>query len=586
MANDFRVDAVWDIETADWDTFVCGALWTPENGVEVFRDEDGLADALLSLPPKSCAWAHAGGRFDVLWLLDWCRRRGTIPQASIRMSGSSIASLAIKRGPVLRDSCRLIPMGLKAACTMFKGGAHKVALELPCRCGKDCGGYCSIRVKMAAHLRRRVEEYMVQDVEALRDTMVALGRYADEHGITLAGTVASSAWATAKELCHLEDADWELYAYKMARAGYYGGRVEVARLKAAHVHRYDRASAYPAALREAIPCGKMTICDAKQARRAWARQRPGIYHATVDVPDQLAPPLPMHYGPRLVYPSGRVSGAWARDEILRAEEMGAKVVAVTDAVVWAHEKPLVRAFVEHCFGLRANAASKSLKTWLKFVSNSFTGATAQDPKQDVVVLGDYADDPAYEQVGRYNWIWKRSTFRISSRAHVHWAATLTARARIELHRQIEHAGRDWCYSDTDSVIVTRELSRNLGHKLGQWQLEGTAHDFEALAPKVYTYTDDEDDKRFARAKGIPGLVNPKTGEAREEVWQQIKNGETIIIDTGVKSLLVAARGDSIFARNDSQRTVIPREGWVGARIRVGADMTRAPTVAELEQLPA
>lgn len=574
MSKEVRVDAVWDIETADWDKFVCGAIWTRDRGTEVCRTEDDLATCLLSLPPHAVAWAHAGGRYDVLWLLDWCRRNGSVPSAQIRMSGSSIASLAIKQGPVLRDSCRLIPMALKQACTMFEG-TRKEELELPCICGRDCGGYCSIRVNMRGNARRRVEEYMVADVESLRDTMLALSDYAQGHGLTLAGTVASSAWQTAKERCALDDADWDLLAYKLARAGYYGGRVEVNKLRAARVFRYDRASAYPAALREPVPVGEAKVLDKKGARLAWKKQLPGIYHATIDVPDQLAPPLPIRHGPRLVYPSGRVHGAWSRDEILRAEETGAVVVDLVGGVAWAKEKPILRPHVEHCFALRANAPTKSLKTWLKFVANALTGAFAQDPEQDVVALGDYADDPRYEQVGRYDWIWRRRTFRVSSRAHVHWAATLTARARIELHRQIEHSGDDWCYSDTDSDIAERELTRNVGTELGQWQLEGVATDFRALAPKVYTYVDEEG-ARFARAKGIPDAV-------RE--WDRIEGGHVIPINRGVKSLLVAARGEKIFDRNDGQRTVKPRAGWIGARVRVG-DRTRAPRVAELSELPA
>lgn len=573
MRDVLKVDAIWDIECAEWDQFAVGAVWTRDSGTEVFRSESDLAERLLSLPKNAVAWAHAGGRYDVLWLLDWCRRAGSIPAAQIRLSGSSIASLAIRNGPVLRDSCRLIPMSLKQACTMFDG-TRKETLELPCICGRACGGYCSIRVGMVGKQRRQVEEYLVADVEALRDTMLGLADYAAAHSLILGGTVASTAWATAKERCGLDDADWDFRAYKLARSGYYGGRVEVGKLTAARVYRYDRASAYPAALTLPVPCGPMRVLDARTARLAWGRDKPGIYHATVDVPDQLAPPLPVRHGARLVYPHGRLHGAWTRDEIQHAIAHGAELVALTAAVAWADEKPILKPHVEHCFGLRSAATSKSLKTWLKFVANSLTGAFAQDPEQDVVVLGDKADDPSYEQVGRYDWIWRRKAFRVSSRAHVHWAATLTSRARIELHEQIEHSGADWCYSDTDSDIAERKLTRNVGTELGQWQLEGTARDFHAIAPKVYTYIDD-DGTRFARAKGIPDAV-------RE--WDRIHSGAVVPLNRGVKSLLVAARGDALFARNDGQRTVKPRDGWVGARIRVG-NRTRAPSVAEVEGLP-
>lgn len=570
-----KVDAVWDIETEDWDTFVVASLWRKDGGVEVYRDEDSFADALLNIPPGWNAWAHAGGRFDVLWLLDWCKRNDRIPQAQIRLSGSSIASLAIRKGPVFRDSNRLMPMSLAQASTMFEG-ERKEKLDLPCRCGRDCGGYCSIRRDMSREDRRRVEAYLVKDVESLRDTLIALDRYCADNRLIMSGTVASTAWNTAKVSCGLPDTNWDSRAYRFARLGYYGGRTEVGKTVASRVWRFDRVSAYPAALSLEVPTGEMRlIYDRRTAKRVWALDRQGFYRATIDVPDQVAPPLPIRLDNRLAYPWGKISGVWSRDEIQRAEETGAKVLSIDAAIVWPDEEPLLKPHVEHCFQLREQAKSKSLKVWLKFIANSLTGAFAQDPEQDVVALGEeYADKQGYEPVGNYDWIWRRKVFRISERAHVQWAGVLTARARVELNRQIEHAGSDWCYSDTDSVIATRPLTRNVGDSLGQWKFEGEATDFEAIAPKVYTYVDDGS-TRFARAKGIPDAV-------RE--WDKINAGKEIALNRGVKSLLVAARGDKLFEKNDGHRTVSRKEHWCGARVRVGT-CTRAPHVRELVSLP-
>jgi hypothetical protein len=319
----------------------------------------------------------------------------------------------------------------------------------------------------------------------------------------------------------------------------------------------------------------MKYCDGRQAKLAWNRGKQGFYLARVEVPNQLAPPLPVRLDARLVYPWGNIEGVWSRDELLRAEETGCKILALDGGIAWADEKPILKPHVEHCFGLREKAATKNLKVWLKFVANSLTGAFAQDPETDVVALGEeYADKPGYEPVGNYDWIWRRKVFRISERAHIQWAGVLTARARIELNRQIEHAGDQWCYSDTDSVIATKPLTRNIGDSLGEWKLEGTATDFEAIAPKVYTYDDDEG-KRFARAKGIPDAV-------RE--WDRIAAGEEIQLNRGVDSLLVASKGDKLFKRRDGHRRVTRREDWCGARLRDG-DRTRAPHTSDLLNLP-
>ena len=565
---------MWDIETANWDTFVCGGIWTPASGVQIYNDENQLAGHLLSLPPGSVAWAHAGGKFDVLWLLDWCRRNGNIPEAQIRMSGSSIASPAIKRGVTLRDSARLMPMSLREACTMFPNGALKERLSLACVCGKDCGGYCAIRVKMSARSRAQLHSYLEADILSLRDTLTALSDYCQAHDILLGGTVASSGWRTAKGRCSLDDAAWDSSAYKIARAGYYGGRVEVGQLSAKKVHRFDRKSAYPAQLMLPVPCGDMRVLTPKNAKQAFSRALPGIYGVDITIRDAMSPPLPVRTGNRIVYPHGRVSGVWSRDEIIHAVDCGARVERVVGGVVWEHEKPLLAPHVKHCFALREAAPTKALKVWLKFLANSLTGAFAQDPAQDIVALGDYADDERWEPVGRYDWIWRRETFRISQRAHVHFAATLTAGARVELHSQIEHAGSAWCYSDTDSTIATRKLTRNVGDELGQWANEGNAKDFVALAPKVYSYTT-SDGKFLARAKGIPSA---------EDVWPKIMSGDAIALDRGVDSLLVAARGEALFKRRKGTRRVLPRDGWCGARI-IDGNRTRAPSVDDLPDMP-
>lgn len=571
-----RIDAVWDIETENWDTFVVGALWTASEGTKVYRDEASLAGALLGLPKGSVAWAHAGGRFDVLWLLDWCYRNDALPEsAQIRMSGSTISALSIKGGPILRDSFRLIPMSLAKACRMFDG-QRKTEVGLQCICGKSCGGYCSISRKMSRGDMAKLTAYLVSDVEALRDTLIGLVTYCDGHGITLAGTVAGSSWKSASAMCGLVPADWELPAYREARKGYYGGRVDVGMTAAPLIYRFDRQSAYPAALTGPVPVGLPTLSDGPAARLAYGKGRPGIYSAFIDVPESHACPLPYRVANRIAYPWGKLRGTWPRDEIQHAEALGARIIKFDSAVTWPEDSAALRPYVEYVFKLRHSAPTKELGQWLKWLANSLTGAFATDPEQDLFAIGDKADEAQWSSVGAHDWLWRRTVFRIADRAHVQWAGTLTARARIELHNQILHSGTNWCYSDTDSVYGTETLTRNVGTGLGEWNFEGTGRDFVALAPKLYRYTT-EDGKTHARAKGIP---------AAEKAWGALAEMMPVDIDTGVKSFLVAAgSGGPLFKRQHTHRRLGARTEWVGARLRDGTTATRAPAWADLARLP-
>lgn len=587
-----RVDAVWDIETHDWDQFVVGALWTAASGVEVFRTEDELAAALLALPQGFTAWAHSGGRFDVLWLMDWCYRHDCLPPASIRMSGPSISALAITGGPTLRDSYRLIPMSLAKASRMFKGGKVKAELGLACVCGKNCKGFCAVRRDMPADTRAKVEAYLVDDVESLRDTLVGLIDFTEGHRLVVRGTVAGSSWASARLHCDLQPSEWDLRCYRFARRGYYGGRVEAPITRAPVIHRYDRNSSYPAALRQPIPVGVMRLVpNATRARGCFTRARPGIYRATLQVPESLAPPLPKRVGERCTYPWGKVEGTWPRPEIEHAIACGARLVDVHECLVWADEQPLLKPYVEHVWTLRANAKAEAkargedpdkdpLAAWLKWLANSLTGAFAQDPEAAIFAIGDKADDAQWDSVGVHDWLWKRTLFKIADRAHVQFAATLTGYARIELHHQIRSAGDAWVYSDTDSVFATRELARNVGTDLGEWGYEGRGADWEALAPKVYRYTAEKPDgenKVIAKAKGVPNV---------ERHWEALAAFQRVPITDGVRSFLqAAARGGPLFKRQDTSRKLAPPTAWCGARLRIDGDRTRAPSVAELAKLP-
>jgi hypothetical protein len=594
----WAVDAVWDIECAQWDQFLCGAIWTKSDGnIRVFRDADGLADALMSLPPGAQAWAHSGGKYDVLWLIDYLASIGKMPRANVSMSGSSATSVKIKGGPWLRDSARLVPMSL----------ARAAKIAGPNRSKGDPGiAYEDMHAKMTRAQWESVLRYLVSDVELLRDVLLAIADYSSQQGIQLRGTIGGTAWSTASKWCRLEDAEWDSEIYGLARPMYYGGLCAVGKTEASAIWRFDRKSAYPASLMESLPMGEPTSCDSQNAGRHFANGRHGAYDALVEIPESLAPSLPIRHRNRLAYPYGVVRGTWTGLELQHAVDCGAEVQQFYGAVVWKKEEARLAPYARKCFSLRDDLPpeqKEALGVWLKFLANSLTGKLGQSPDSKIVALGDFADDPSYELVGTSPWVWSKDSWRIPKCAMVHWAGTLTARARVELHKEILHAGDDWVYSDTDSCFATRQLERNVGDDLGDWAYEWSRKskakadprkpngaNWQCKAPKVYAYDDLSTGEPIAHAKGVPGA---KDGDhVAIDVWNRYTKGEAIKSDRGVKSLLTAARAGvdergnpdaRLFRRRLLSRSLHLSNEWCGARLRDG-NVTRAPNVSDLTRL--
>lgn len=581
---------MWDLECGNWTTFVCGGIRT-SHGFEVYRSADAMFRALLSL--RGWVWAHNGGRYDTLWALEQCRKRGI--RVSVTMAGARVVRAVIKDGPTLRDSFALIPMALKDAAKI--GGGQKKETGLPCVCGKKCGGYCSIRPRMPWKLRRRLERYLEADCESLWNTLHKLRDFAACNGIELRGTVGSTAWATAKGALDLPDADWpNISIYRAARAGYYGGRTQVFGPEAPSGDRYDIHSSYPAALRSvAVPIGEAIECEPSNAGRRFRAGWPGVYTADVEVRrDVWIPPLPQRTDVRLLYPTGKFTGDWTSLELEYAESVGVRIHRIRHGLAWRRSERLFRQWCADGWKLRERAAAdnKALGKWMKWLLNSLTGKLAMRPEVRVVSLRE-SDDPPEACPGEWpcspthcsgacgKWrliaegmdLWTRGLTRIASCGHVQMAAFLTAYARVELHRQLSHAGDAALYCDTDSVYARKPLARRLGDDLGEWGHEGSMSDWLAPAPKLYRYRDAKG-KWHVKGKGMPGL----TAEGmdlllRGKMWER---------RIGVAGLSAAAKDGSLFERAILRRS-LGREalamGIVGDRWIASDGLTYPPCAA-------
>lgn len=603
----------FDIETEGWDRFFCGSLFA-DGRMRVFRHakERDFAEAILAIG-EGDVFAHNGGRFDFLWFIDAIFRYGLIT-SGMRLeaaeSGASIVMLTIKGEGLnlrLRDSFRMFPISLR-----LMGGKGEVGVEclgerpecqekarLQARNGKaitGCGGYCAIRRGMPAAQEQKVIDYCAQDTRALWTGLQRLIAFAEEDlALSLAGTTGATAWKTAKTWELIAPTELQPRQWAWIREGYYGGRVGLFRPQADRGWHYDITSSYPYQTSQPLPDGDPELLSAPSAaRRAFIRARPGIYRATIDVPECHIPPLPwraMINGQRRnAYPIGSFEGTWALPELNYAESIGCTVTP-SQAMVFPAERDAFRPLMNHLIASRLRygketAEGKLIKLW----ANSLYGKFAQEPREHRLMLARSSFDvpensiPINEAATAFLVPYEK-TPPIPDCSHVEKAAYITARGRIQLHKMLVARGEhDAIYCDTDSVFSTVLRNRQDGVRsgLGGWADEGEFRDFSAIAPKLYRYDQKTEEGKWKPIMRAKGIVLPRDVDALEarRAWSELEEGATVTNDSGVTSLRTAIRqGGPMFVRRALARSTSGSVSY-GDRIANG-EKSRPPRAAEL-----
>jgi hypothetical protein len=583
----FRCDGTLDIECASWDRFVVGCIYEPSSSF-TSHDPDDYIDNLIAR--KGHYWAHAGGVYDLLFVAERLRARGIRYHADL--SQHRVTRLVVG-GLTLRDSYSLMPFPLEEVAVI----AGLKAPELPwsCICRRDCGGYCRIAQK-AAEGDPDLEAYCMEDCRVLYRSLHALAAHALAHGIDLRGTLGSTAWATAKRELELPDADmpWELW--RRIRRSDKGGRLligrPVARGPGAH---FDIVNAYPGALAHAsIPIGRAREVGERRARALLRMDKPGIYTATVTVPDNsFVPPLPWRHGGRVHYPTGSFSGSWPLPELLAAIARGTRVDAVHSAIVWDAEAHLFGELMARWYAIRRKVGKDTpLGAWQSRLAKALTGKFAELPHRERITVhpktikicprtgrcrnGCSKRCGAMDQLDLFGMVWAAPYFKLAPSGHSHWSAYLRAHTRIQwLEAAERYRPGELCYGDTDSLWSTGNTTpQPISDMLGAWEMKHAWTELEIRAPKIYRFTDGEGRRIF---RGAPGMT--------EADWRRGKG----IADRGVMTFRQAAHGakGQLFRRRSRHWSIPSRESrplWYGDRkLDPLSGITYPPTSDEIRK---
>lgn len=457
-------------------------------------------------------WAHNGGEYDYVYLLDPAKADALSGRARVDpvVRGDAMIGYrvrAAKHRTDLRDSFALLPAGLASLAAQLSPALPKLDIGLADGVTFDPD-------------RDDHRAYAARDVIA---TLAVLVRFRAILAERFDGALPSwSAASTALRAWTLTLADGERYRRisdsddPLARAGYYGGLVHVGSIVPHDdVITLDVNSMYPSTMRDAgVPDGWSWGVSRFDPRR------PGIYRCTVRVPEGTPFTFVPYRDPRgqLAWPTGTFPTVLTSPEIVAARAHGVRV-SVHGGTVWQRLAYPFGTYVDRIEVMRAEGGAMSLVG--KLMGNGLYGKFGARPTRDEWAIsatrpGPGWTPPAYDDqdptaTRRYAGLWIRTDVPLRAPYLLpHWAAWITAGARLRLVALADAIGPEHVlYTDTDSVtapaapieaaIAAGRIS--LSAAFGDVKVEHRYSRFRALAPKVYLGV--ENGEPVYRAKGIP-----------------------------------------------------------------------------------
>lgn len=494
---------VWAVRTSEDERRV---FWDTGLFVEWLKEFDGVM------------YAHNGGKFD--WL-----QRGVVEhleRGEIMLINSRLAKAKIGKCE-LRDSWLIIPSGLAAT-----GDKLDFDYDILKRANKS----------ERAKLKKLIEEYVVQDVDALFNLV---SRFRERHGDAL--TQAGAALKTWEAMGGSKRR-YGIYHDAFFREFYFGGRCEVFEYGAPHdgvFEYYDINSSYPAAMLQRHPLGTEYTSSVK-----W-QDAPGYSFWTVRAISRGAFPLKDKNG--LFFPNDDIE----REFKISGWELRAAIETGTADIIsgFGHIPKFTETlapYVEKFYSDKEEAervGDTVGRLIAKIFLNSLYGKYAANPEnyKDYLIVdpGENSDGFALEIEGDgYDILSKPSDH--AQYFDVALGASITGFARAALWRGI-CASEGVVYCDTDSIL-SRKFGGKKGNKLGEWKLEAVVDKLYIAGKKLYC----------ARDLSVMEKLNNPENDAEKcaalitKLWKCAHKGFSKL-NTTIFQIKQAARGEIVSISN-------------------------------------
>lgn len=505
-ARNFTVAAI-DVETYNLNgkLLIAQAYHEAWNEARVYGSARELLEDIFSLPVevlKRTVWFAHNAEYDWRYLLDCFKLWGHLYKfvPCERAAGkfyeirvySKTETTATGRPLLLtrfRDSMALFPRSLKEFTKDFAPEFVKQDIGL----GKGVVFDPSNPVHV---------EYAKNDVRGLVAAIQAFDdRVYEVYQAHIKGTTASTGYQALLRVLP----EGERY-YRQARVaedffrlGYYGGLVQLnapAGRELGKVRTFDRNSSYPAAMRLGVPAGKA---------RFTAHYRPGFpgfYRVKAYVPDNAILPMIPYRNDKgaLAWPTGE----WFETIVTTLEIDYGRSLGYEFEIGSGYYFPdglcfPFNEFVDKCEALRAAYRKTPTETVVKLIQNSVYGrfgmkTTGRECCIEFDGVPEGFEPVMDEDSGRLvDNVYFKNVERDSEYMLPHFAAWITANARIALDQDTEAAGRERVrYRDTDSISIedyAGEVAGRCSLAYGDLKDEGDKLQVAYHAPKCYTYRD-------------------------------------------------------------------------------------------------
>jgi len=534
----------YDFETYDWVNPLCGDLYDGESHAFCLDRENplGVVRSMLAAMEASDVnvwWAHNGGKFDALFIVD-CLRQMPGWRCDGAVAGGRIISLRVmapNKTFTLKDSFAVIQASLDKALTSFDIPHKKVFTKADYEALQTDGR------AMLKHSDAKLREGCQADTKALWHLVDKARHMFEEWGGSLKSTFSASALSVVKAQVGkpLPSHEGNQRFNDIARMSYCGGRVEIFKhMPDGLLREYDVTSSYPWSMTQPLPWeligyGKPQIYNPEIA---------SIVYARVTVPKQYVPPLP--YCPPsggLFFPTGTWSGWFTSVELAYAIEHCGVKVRFHDAVNYTVAQPF-DSFVNRIFKVKQTATG-ALREFTKLILNGCYGKFAQRPETSKLQVFASAEEGwkwalEHDQqkpapINDSATAWEVKVRRWPKHTHYALASFITAYSRILLHKKLTNAYTEGlAYCDTDSVHCATTSRLDTSDALGGLKVELDEYRARFYAPKLYMLHKSEGDaehfspKEFASTHGKSQTVYASKGfPVSADAFHRIVAGERV-----------------------------------------------------------